>query len=208
MKNSICIKEIGSFAVGGKRVTLDGLPVYSASMTTNGSKRTVDPNGDFWVGQMYVQYIKLAEPKAKYPLMLWHGGGLAGSCWETTPDGREGWQMYFLRAGHDVYVSDSVERGRASWARYPEIFKTEPIFRPYKQAWESFRIGSRYDSDPGKRSTFPGSQYPAEAFETSMMHAIPRWSSNNDLIQKAYDEYVEKVGPCVIVVHSQGCSFS
>ena len=58
---------------------------------------------------------------------MWHGGGLSGVTWETKPDGKPGWQNYFLKAGHDVYVSDAVERGRASWARYPEIFKTEPF---------------------------------------------------------------------------------
>ena len=208
MKASLCIQEIGSFAVGGKRISLNGLPCYEASMTTDGAKRLVDPNGDFWTGQLYAQYAKLSEPKAKYPLMLWHGGGLSGSCWETTPDGREGWQMYFLRQGHDVYISDAVERGRASWSRYPEIYTTEPVFRPYDHAWESFRIGPCYNSDPQKRKPFPGSQYPVEAFEASMMQSIPRWSSNNEAIQDAYDAYLSKVGPSVIIVHSQGCSFA
>ncbi|MGY8705554.1 hypothetical protein RAD16_07390 [Bradyrhizobium sp. 18BD] len=50
-----------------------------------------------------------------------------------------------LNAGYDVYVSDAVERGRASWARYPEIFKSEPFFRPKKEAWELFRIGQSYE---------------------------------------------------------------
>jgi pimeloyl-ACP methyl ester carboxylesterase len=208
MDHVICIKEIGSFFVGGDRVTLEGLPVYSASMVKNGKSRMVDPNGEFWAGQMYVQYIKLSNPTAKYPLLLWHGGGLSGSCWETTPDDREGWQMFFLRAGYNVYISDAVERGRASWARYPEIFTTEPVFRSYQHAWESFRIGKTYCNDPFQRKPFPGSQYPVDSFETFMMYSIPRWSSNNDLTQKAYEKYVQKMGPCILIAHSQGCSFA
>jgi hypothetical protein len=39
------------------------------------------------------------------------------------------------KAGNDVYVSDAVERGRAYWARYPEIFKTEPFFRTKKEGF-------------------------------------------------------------------------
>ena len=50
-------------------------------------------------------------------------------------------QMSFLNRGYDVYVSDAVERGRASWARYPEFFKSEPLFRSKKEAWELFRFG-------------------------------------------------------------------
>src|SRR4051794_37986807 len=93
----------------------------------------LSPNGEFWVEQMYAQYIRLANPRARYPLLMWHGGGLTGATWETTPDGRTGWQMFFLRAGHDVYVSDAMERGRSGWTRFPEIFAGEPIWRtmPY-----------------------------------------------------------------------------
>jgi len=59
---------------------------------------------------------------------MWHGGGLTGVTYETTPDGREGWLNYFLRKGWSVYNSDAVERGRAGWAQYPDIFKSEPVF--------------------------------------------------------------------------------
>ena len=77
---------------------------------------------------MYVQYFLPANEKGAYPLLLWHGGGLTGVTYETTPDGREGWLNYFLRKGWSVYNSDAVERGRAGWAQYPDIFKSEPVF--------------------------------------------------------------------------------
>ena len=108
------------------------------------------------------------------PLLLWHGGGLSGVTWETKPDGKPGWQQFFLNAGYDVYVSDAVERGRASWARYPEIFKSEPFFRPKKEAWELFRIGPSYEVG-GKREAFEGEQFPVEAFDQFAKQGIPRW---------------------------------
>jgi hypothetical protein len=125
------VKEVGSFHIGGRQVTLSGLPTKEIVFTAGAAPFKVDPNGDFEVEQMYVQYVKLHEVsrKGRYPMLMWHGGGLSGVTWETKPDGNPGWQQYFLRAGHDVYVSDGVERGRASWARYPEIFKTEPKAR-------------------------------------------------------------------------------
>jgi hypothetical protein len=81
---------------------------------------------------MYVQYIKLTNPKARYPLLLWHGGGLTGVTWETKPDGQPGWQMYFLNAGHDVYVSDAVgvPPGRAIPRSIPESPYSAPRRRP------------------------------------------------------------------------------
>lgn len=96
------VAEIGSFHIGGRSVTLSGLPKREIVYTAGAQPTAVDPNGDFEVEQMYVQYVRLASPRAKYPLLMWHGGGLTGVPWETTPDGRPGWQMFFLRAGHDV----------------------------------------------------------------------------------------------------------
>jgi hypothetical protein len=72
---------------------------------------------------------------------------MTGVNWETTPDGRPGWQMYFLRAGFDTYVSDAVERGRASWAPFPQVYPDPPFFRTAKEAWEERFASAR--SAPG-----------------------------------------------------------
>jgi hypothetical protein len=128
------VKEVGSFHIGGRGATLTGMPACEVVLAPGSPALKVDPNGEFEVEQMYVQFVKLAQPKAKVPILFWHGGGLTGVTWETKPDGKPGWQQWFLNAGYDVYISDAVERGRASWARYPEIFKSEPLFRTKKEA--------------------------------------------------------------------------
>jgi pimeloyl-ACP methyl ester carboxylesterase len=200
------VREIGSFHVGGRTETLSGLPARDVVFSPGAPSRRVDPNGEFEVEQMYVQYVKLAQPRAKLPVLLWHGGGLTGVTWETKPDGKPGWQHFFLQNGYDTYVSDAVERGRASWARYPEIFKTEPLFRTKKEAWELFRIGPTYEPG-GQRVAYEGQQFPVEAFDQFMKQAVPRWTSTDAAIQRAYDAYVDKVCPCIVVVHSQGGNF-
>ena len=200
------VREIGSFHVGGRTETLSGLPARDVVFSPGAPSRRVDPNGEFEVEQMYVQYVKLAQPRAKLPILLWHGGGLTGVTWETKPDGKPGWQHFFLQNGYDTYVSDAVERGRASWARYPEIFKTEPLFRTKKEAWELFRIGPTYEPG-GQRVAYEGQQFPVEAFDQFMKQAVPRWTSTDAAIQRAYDVYVDKVCPCIVVVHSQGGNF-
>jgi pimeloyl-ACP methyl ester carboxylesterase len=156
------------------------------------------------------QYVKLTSPKAKYPLLLIHGGGLSGVTWETKPDGKPGWQMFFLSAGHDVYVGDAVERGRASWARYPEIFSSEPLFRTKRDGWELFRIGpsGSYETEVARRTAFPeGTQFPIEAFDQFAKQIVPRWVTNDAATQAAYDVLIQKICPCVIIVHSQGGNF-
>ena len=201
--------EIGSFHVGGGEVSISGQPTREVVVSPGSPPMTVDPNGELEANQMYVQYVRLAQPRAKYPLLMWHGGGLTGVTWETKPDGQPGWQMFFLRAGHDVYVSDAVERGRASWSRYPDVFTSEPVFRVKKEAWELFRIGpdGSYAPNPADRVAYPGSRFPTAAFDQFAKQGVPRWMTNDAATQAAYDALVQRVGPCVLITHSQSGNF-
>jgi pimeloyl-ACP methyl ester carboxylesterase len=203
------LKEFGSFHVGGRQVTLTGYPVTESVFTQGAAPTKVDPNGDFEVEQMYVQYMVPANQASKYPLLMWHGGGLTGVTWETKPDGKPGWMNYFFKAGHPVYVSDAVERGRASWARYPEIYKTPPFFRTKKEAWEIFRIGpdESYATEPGKRVAHPTQKFPIVAFDQFAKQFVPRWTSNDAITQEAYHALVQKVGNSVLMFHSQAGNF-
>jgi len=204
------VKEVGSFHVGGRTAALSGLPEKDVKFTPTSPVTRLNPNGEFEVEQMYVQYVKLSDStrRGAWPMLMIHGGGLSGVTWETKPDGQPGWQMFFLRQGHDVYVGDAVERGRASWARYPEIFTSEPIFRTKKEAWELFRLGPRYDVAPPLRESWPGTQFPMGSFDQFMKQGVPRWVTNDASTLAAYEALVHKVCPCVIMVHSQGSTFA
>ena len=172
----MAVRDIGSMHVGGQPVALS-------------------PSGDFETGQMYVQYVKLISPRMPYPMLMMHGGGLTGATWETKPDGNPGWQMYFLRAGYDVYVADAV---------------AEPVFRTKKEAWELLRIGpaNSYATDPKKRVAHRGTQFPIEAFDQFTKQGVPRWATNDAATQAAYNALVQKICPCVILVHGQGGNFA
>ena len=60
----------------------------------------------------YAQF-QIPEHARRYPLVMWHGGGQFSKTWESTPDGREGYQTIFLRRGFAVYILDQPARGRA-----------------------------------------------------------------------------------------------
>jgi pimeloyl-ACP methyl ester carboxylesterase len=203
------VREIGSLHVGGRVATLSGLPEREIVYTAGAPPVRVNPNGEFQVEQMYAQYVRLQNPRARQPLLLWHGGGLTGVTWETTPDGRPGWQMFFLRAGHDVYVSDAMERGRSGWARFPEILPGEPVFRTMGEGWGLFRIGPAdgWNSDAARRRAYEGTRFPTTAWDQFMRQGVPRWTTTDRQIQAAYDALVQQVCPCVVMVHSQGGNF-
>src|SRR5882672_4896315 len=119
-EDDIVLRGMGSFHVGGRLVEISGKPVREIQLGAGGVPARMDPNGLYQVEQMYVQYFLPKARKGRLPLLMWHGGGLTGATYETTPDGREGWLNYFLRKGWSVYNFDAVERGRAGWAQYPD----------------------------------------------------------------------------------------
>jgi hypothetical protein len=201
----IALRDMGSFHIGGREVALSGKPVMEVRRTPDGPPTKVDPNGDYQVEHMYVQYYLPAQRRGQYPLLLWHGGGLTGASFETTPDGRPGWLTYFIRQGWDTYVSDAVERGRAGWAPR-DVFFGDPVFLTKQDPFERFRIGAgagSYNKDPAKRNILPGNQFPFEAYDNFARQFVPRWLSTDDQIHRAYAALVEKVCPCVLLIHSQ-----
>jgi pimeloyl-ACP methyl ester carboxylesterase len=208
-KSSIVIKEMGSFHVGGRVAVISGKPEKEVVFSKGGVPTKIDPNGEYQVEQMYVQYYIPQDAKSKHPLLLWHGGGLSGKCYETTPDGREGWMNYFLRKGYATYVSDAVERGRSGWPQFPDIWESEPMFLPKSDPWTRFRIGppKSYHSDPSQRKAYEGQQFPMQAYDEFCKQLVPRWVSSDDAIIKAYIEYLDRVGPSILLTHSQSGIF-
>jgi len=73
--------------------------------------------GDVMLNQMYGQYMLPQKEKSKkhYPIVFVHGGILSSKSWQTTPDGRMGWDEYFVRQGFDAYLADQVSRARSGF---------------------------------------------------------------------------------------------
>ena len=104
------IAQQGSFAVGGTVVTSPGVfdagaqapagpPASAAGQTLHGDHASVT--------------FQVPVHARRLPMVMWHGIGQFSKTWETTPDGREGYQTIFLRRGFGAYVVDQPRRGRA-----------------------------------------------------------------------------------------------
>lgn len=205
MDNVIPVIRRGSFHVGGERVKIEHVPAedypYNGKFIFHN-----DPNGTHWAKQMYVQYTILDQPKAPYPVLMWHGGGLTGVTWETTPDGREGWDTLFLRQGYDVYISDAVERGRSGWAKFPEVNSTPPVFHTFEGRWLNLKMGVTYPVP------YADNRFPTAYYDQLMMQGVPRWINSDEWTMEAYVQYLEKmeqiVDGVVLLAHSQGAIFA
>ncbi|HWP15372.1 MAG TPA: esterase, partial [Xanthobacteraceae bacterium] len=202
----IVLRDMGSFHIGGRYIELNGQPISEMVFSPGGEPVKFDPNGKYQVEQMYAQYFLVQNRRGKLPLLMWHGGGLSGVTYETKPDGSPGWLNYFLRQGWDTYISDAMERGRSGWT---DRFKGDPVFLPLGDPWERFRVGpiGSWNDDKAKRVAYPGVQFPIDAYEQFMKQGVPRWVTTDEQIIAAYIELVDKVCPCVVLVHSQAGAF-
>ena len=58
----------------------------------------------------YAQF-QIPEKPRQLPIVFWHSASAIH--WESTPDGREGFQSMFLRRGYPIYLIDVPRLGRA-----------------------------------------------------------------------------------------------
>ncbi len=99
------------------------------------AKTTTIDGKTYITDQMYVEVRVPARQTHAYPIVMVHGGTMSGVNYTGTPDGREGWAQYFVRAGYAVYVVDQPGRGRSGYlpatygaARNVESSNSRPRF--------------------------------------------------------------------------------
>jgi pimeloyl-ACP methyl ester carboxylesterase len=170
--DSLLIKEQGSFFVGGRTMFTDALSGSSTGFLNSGIN-----SGNITVDQMYVQYQIPEGADSHVPVVMVHGCCLSSKSYETTPDGRMGWNEYFLRKHRAVYLPDQVSRGRSGFdatiLNEIKLGKRPPSDMPeirtatYDIAWLGFRFG------PSVGKSFPDEKFPVEAFEEFGKQVIP-----------------------------------
>ncbi len=211
MTSPLVLADFGSFFVPGHLVETTGAPVETMVLAAGGVPVRIDPNGTTSVGAMYVQYFRPVGSERRPPLLFWHGGSMSGVAWESTPDGRPGWLDYFLRAGWACAVVDAVERGRSGWAPRDAHFAAPAMLRTLQDSFVQFRLGTRPRAatlEALREAAYPGCRFPLEAFPAFMHQVVPRWSDTDDLALAAYAGLLERLGPAVIVAHSQGAAYA
>lgn len=199
------LSAMGSYTVGGRPVTVEGAGKRKVALSA-GLELEYDPNGRYWIEQAYVQFFVPQQRVTDLPLVLIHGGGLTGSAWETTPDGRPGWLHDFLAAGVEVHVVDNVERGRAGFCALEGEWEGAPIVRSEQEAWVLYRIGD--DSDYESKIPYHGQCFPVASLDDLTRRTVPRWPGTVHAQRRALRALVERIGPCMLVGHSQGGGFA
>ena len=183
----LTISEQGSFAVGGKVITNPG--AFNPKQPT--------PDGQTLHGDHAYVFYQIPVNGRKHPLVFLHGTGQFSKTWETTPDGREGFQTIFLRRRFPVYLIDQPRRGNAGRSTIPATIEATPD----EQMWfDTFRVGVWPDY-------FPGVQFSKDpaALNQYFRQMTPNVGAYDPgVISDACAALFNKIGPAVFVTHSQG----
>ena len=166
LKKPLVIASQGSFFVGGESKALRG---------------GFGGGGDITVNQMYVQYQIPQNGDQHVPVVMVHGCCLSSKTWETTPDGRMGWNEYFVRKGRPVYLADQSSRARSGFdastinavrgGAIPPTQLPNVLLASHQVAWTVFRFG------PAFGQPFADGQFPIEAVDELYKQMIPDLNS-------------------------------
>jgi len=185
----ISIERQGYLFAGGKYSTVNGQQVMS--------------------GQIYAEYQIPAKQTHRWPLLMIHGLGQSGTNFTGTSDGREGWAQYFLRQGYAVYVIDQPGRGRAAYQSEAYGPLTPPDIENVQRR---FVAPERYELWPQARlhTQWPGKGAPGDPiFDQFYASQLPSISAANATIfnRDAIVALLEKIGPAIVMTHSQSGGF-
>ncbi len=184
----LVIQEQGSFAAGGTMTTAPG---------TFNPRKPMAPDGQTYHGDHAYTFYQIPVDARKLPIVMWHGAGQFSKTWETTADGREGFQNIFLRRQFGVYLIDQPRRGDAGRSMVEATVK--PV--PDEQLWfNQFRIGLWPDY-------FEGVQVARDAqtrdqFFRAMTPNIGPFDMN--VVSDGVSAVFDKIGPGILFTHSQG----
>jgi len=158
------------------------------------------------VGQMYVQYQIPKHKVRPYPVVMIHGGGQTASNFLSTPDGRKGWADDFVANGYAVYVVDQSGRGRSGFfgdvyggTRKPATENVEQRFTApeRKPLWPQAAAHTQWPGAGTKGDLV------FDTFFASQVETIGDEAMIEQLNRDAGAALLDKIGPAILLVHSQ-----
>lgn len=183
----LVIQAQGSFAIGGTVLETPGK--YDNNQPTAA--------GQSFHGDHLYAFYQVPVNARPLPIVMLHGAFQSARSWETTSDGREGFQTLFLRRGFPVYLVDQPRRGRAGNSTVAASVAPAPNDQLF---FDQFRLGKwpryfdnvQFDRKPETLDQFFRSVTP----NTGPYDA--------GVISDAMAALFRKTGPAILFTHSQG----
>lgn len=185
---AISLRTMGSFAFGGS-------VLYKEDGTTF--------HGDHGYAQYYIP-----SNSRHLPIVMWHGIGQSGKTYESTPDGREGFQALMPRDDWSVYIVDQPRRGRADYTAAPLNRTNIPTLTSEAGVLQAFRNGpwtAGEDAQLFANSAFPLSPEAVEQFfrqQTPDTGEEPQTYEYRKFIGQTGAALFESIGDGILITHS------
>ena len=167
--------------------------------------------GSPMTGQMYVEYFIPKTLTHPFPIVMIHGGSQTGTNFTGTPDGREGWAQYFVRRGHAVYVVDQVARGRSAHFSQSQGKVADANL---KRTEQRFTAPEKSNMWPQAQAAHPVARQRLRPATRSSTSSTPRqfpslssFPKQQEINRDAGIALFDKIGPAVLMIHSQSGTF-
>jgi pimeloyl-ACP methyl ester carboxylesterase len=211
-RRTLAAIAVAALAAGGIAQAAEDGPLMLARdghFYVGGRSTTVDTH-TYVSHQMYVEVRVPAQQTHRYPIVMVHGGTMSGTNFTGTPDGREGWAQYFVRQGYAVYVVDQPGRGRSGYlaAAYGPGRNVER-----GNSASRFVAQERFNLWPQAHlhTQWPGTGEPDDdasmQLASGQLPAIGSFTKQQFLNRDALLALLEKIGPSILLVHSQAGAF-
>lgn len=182
----------GFFYAGGRYVEVEG--------------------GMVMVDQAYVSWRRPDRLTSPYPVVMIHGGGLLGTNFEGTPDGRPGWGDYFASRGFAVYVIDQPARGRSPY--HPEVHGASTSIKTKHVAVIERRLtataGYALWPQAALHTQWPGTGRMGDPyfdeFCASQIRMVADGATVERLMRHAGRALLERIGTSILLTHSHAGS--
>lgn len=206
-RSPLVLSGQGSFYVGGRTIV--------QNETELGIGGPTFPPGQVVVDQMYTRYM-IPFGRSKVAVAMVHGGMLSGKSYETTPDGRMGWDEYFVRKGHTVFVPDQVARARSGFDQASfnlvRTGQSAPSSQPGILKLSSDTIWFRFRFGPTLGTPFPETKFPVKAADEFAKQSVPSIFAppalaNPNPTIAALGELAKKSKGLVVLTHSQSSTW-
>jgi pimeloyl-ACP methyl ester carboxylesterase len=178
-----------------------------------GGKYVGEPGKEIMQGQAYVEVLAPKDVRRPYPLVLIHGAAQTATNWMGTPDGRKGWAEYFVEQGYVVYMIDQPMRGRSAWhpgdgpTRMFTAANEEFQFTAIESAgtWPQAKKHTQWPGDGANKGKKGDPVF--DAFYATQVETVISAEATQRSNQDAGAALLDKIGPAIVLTHSQSGAF-
>lgn len=159
--------------------------------------------------QMYVEALFPKKQLHPWPIVMFHGAGQTNLNWLITPDGKMGWADYFVSKGYPVYLCEQPSRGRSAYHpedNGPRMYHSLESLQRFMSNTGAWPQSSKHTQWPGKGTSSFDDETDRQFIASQVEYLISNAESQK-LVKSCGIQLLKKIGPAILITHSQAGPF-